>query len=136
MQSDLIIEEYPPHYKRWKAKFPNLEESKPLFAWYNQIYNPFKVNVTPDLIIHEQVHFKQQSNNAEAWLDKYLTDENFRLEQEVEAYATQYQYCKKMLPAKWYKLVLEACAKSLSGELYGGIINYHQAESRIRNFNK
>jgi hypothetical protein len=130
----LIIEDYPPHYKRWKAKFPNLEESKPLFAWDNHIYNPFKVKVLPDLFVHERKHFEQQGDNPEVWLDKYLTDDNFRLEQEVQAYGSQFAYCKKMLPAKWYKIVLEACAKSLSGSLYNGIISYHQAETLIRNY--
>ena len=135
-EKELIIEEYPPNYKRYKYKFPDLETQKPLFAWENHIYNPFKVKVTPDLIIHEATHFKQQGDKPEEWLDKYLTDDHFRLEQEVEAYAEQFKLCKERLPAKWYKKFLEAFALSLSGDLYGNIISYSQAESRIRNFNK
>lgn len=132
-EKKLILEEYPPHYKRYKEKFPDLEKSQPLFAWKNQIYNPFKAKITPDLIVHEKVHFKQQGNYPEEWLDKYLEDPQFRLEQEVEAYSAQYKYCKELLPAKWSRKFLEGFARSLSGTLYNNMLSYGEAESKIRN---
>lgn len=128
-----ILNEFPPNYKEIKAKFPNLEESKPLFAYGDTIYNPFNAVVTPDLEVHEAVHSVQQGDEPEKWWDEYLKNPQFRLEMEIQAYAAQYKYFKDSVPAKVSRWLLERTALALSGELYGNLISYGEAESKIRN---
>ncbi len=128
-----IVIEFPPNYKEIKAKFPNLEDSKPLFAWGDKIFNPFNATVTPDLEVHEAIHRAQQGEDIEGWWKKYLADPQFRLEQEVPAYAAQYRYFKGSVPQKVSRWLLERMAQALSGDLYGNLLSYGEAESKIRN---
>lgn len=134
-----IKEESPPNYLDIVKVFGYLTDKKPVFCYGNTIYNPFKVEVTPDLEIHEDTHRQQQSTAPDIWWDKYLTDTTFRLNQEVEAYSKQYQFACKLVDeikggSRMKKAILESIAKSLSGEMYGNIITYSQAETAIRKY--
>lgn len=136
-----IKEELPPNYLDIVKVFPNLEETKPIFCYGDTIYNPWKRNVTPDLEIHEEVHFKQQGTAPDLWWDKYLSDEQFRLNQETEAYGEQYKFAQKLVDeirggSKMKKWALESMAKALSGETYGSLLTYHEAEAKIRNYGR
>lgn len=126
-----VINEYPPNYKKIKEKFPNLEERKPIFSYGGKIYNPFEVEVTPDLQVHEQVH-KAQQEKMKNWWDKYLEDDNFRLTQEVEAYGAQYKLIKDMMPVRVSSWFLDKFAEALSSHLYGNIISHSQAHTKLR----
>lgn len=132
----IIKETYPPNYELLKMSFPNLEAHVPIFCYGNIIYNPFKIEVTKSLEVHEEVHMKQQGNNIETWWIKYCTDPHFRLSQEIEAYGTQYALSLKIAPRKISDWVKEKCAQSLSGELYGNLLTYGEAESKIRKYAK
>lgn len=131
-----IVNEYPPNYLLIKNAL-NLKDHKPLFSYGGVIYNPHERNVTPDLEIHEQVHAVQQGTDPDKWWDKYLLDPVFRLEQEVEAYGTQYvffkQHAKNGRLTQWLKGKM---AEALSSSLYGNIITHNAAESRINKFAK
>lgn len=131
-----IIEDYPPNYDKIKAVFPDLEASLPLFCYNGSIYNPFKVKVYPDLHVHERVHVLQQGDNTEGWYDKYLSDLQFRLDQEIEAYGVQYKFLSGTLPSKILKQALHGISTSLAGPLYGNLLTYNQAESKVRHFAK
>lgn len=135
----IIKEEYPPNYLEIVKVFGDLTEKKPVFCYGDTIYNPFKVEVTPDLEIHEDTHRQQQSTAPDIWWEQYLTDTTFRLNQEVEAYSKQYQFACKLVDeikggSRMKKAILESIAKSLSGEMYGNIITYSQAETVIRKY--
>lgn len=129
----------PPNYELILTTFPIavLKKSKPIFAYGNIIYNPFNVNITKDVEIHEEVHEKQQGGNPDSWWAKYLMDKEFRLSQEIEAYGTQLAFIQKLIDspslANWKK---EKMAEALSGELYGNLLSYGEAESKIRNYAK
>lgn len=131
-----IIEDFPPNYTLIQTVFSNCEKYKALFCYGDTIYNPFKVKVTPDLEVHEQTHSKRQGNNPDEWWMKYLSNPQFRLEEEIIAYGTQYALARKVAHRKMSDWVKEKCAQSLSGELYGNIISYGEAESKIRNYAK
>ncbi len=131
-----ILNEFPPNYTLIKEVFKNCEEHKPIFAYGSIVYNPFNIEVTEDLKIHEGVHQRQQGSDIDGWWYKYLSDKAFREQEEICAYATQYALARKIAPRKISDWVLEKCAQSLSSELYGLDISYQQAESRIRNYAK
>jgi hypothetical protein len=63
---------------------------KTCFTYGDVIYNPGKLNVPPDMFAHEETHSFQQGGNPAGWWSRYLTDQWFRIDQEVEAFAVQY----------------------------------------------
>jgi hypothetical protein len=133
-----IKKEYPPNYKDIVDKLGTPPDYV-IYCYGDTIYNPSGKEITPDFEIHEEVHSKQQGGAPELWWDKYLTDSEFRLNQEIEAYGTQYQFACKLIDeirggAKMKKWMLESMARALSGKEYGGIIGYNQAETAIRKY--
>ena len=94
-----IIIEKPPIYEAILAHRMTPSE-KTIFTYGDTIYNPNNVPISDDLMVHEEVHSKQQNHSddyAEIWWGRYLVDPCFRIAQEVEAYANQYDFiCKKI----------------------------------------
>ncbi len=131
-----IIDGFPPNYTDIQKVFPNCEEHQAVFCYGDTIFNPFKIYMRPDLEVHEEVHSKQQGKLPDVWWYKYLNDKAFRLQQEIEAYGTQYAFAKKHTSGKLLDWVKGKFAESLSGPLYGNLISYGEAESKIRNYAK
>jgi hypothetical protein len=130
-----IKQEYPPNYIEILAHIPKVADSTTVtFCYGDTIYNPHKLNLTEDLILHEGVHTKQQGLSPEAWWYKYLRDDIFRLEQELEAYGEQYLFIKSKTTGKLREWILDKMSEALSGELYGGLLNFAEAKSKIRNY--
>lgn len=127
-----ILEQYPPNYDLIAAALKPTTDA--LYCYGDTVYNPSKRNITPDLEVHEAVHCFQQGDNIEEWYYNYLTDKQFRLAQEIDAYGTQYAFAKLLIRDKailsW---ALEKMSQALSGEAYGNLLSYGQAESKIRN---
>lgn len=129
-----ISKSFPPNYQDMLRAFPECEKRKAIFAYDNVIYNPFDVYLTVDVIIHETIHFAQQKReySVDDWYMKYLNDEAFRLEQEVEAYRAQYAFVAKRLKDRnelsWY---LGTLAESLSSGLYGALVTRSEARALI-----
>lgn len=129
--------ETPPNYRDIVAAFGELDLENTLFCYGDTIYNPGGKTISPDLEIHEEVHSIQQGHLPEVWWEQYLTDPVFRLNQEIEAYAAQYNFARKAIDEirggdKMKKWALAGMAKALSSKMYGNIITYSQAETAIR----
>lgn len=128
-----IIKDYPPNYSELKRFFPlDLPDYVPVFPWGDVLYNPSGNEISPDLMFHEEIHSKQQGDYPEIWWQRYCSDSQFRLEQEVEAYAGQLNFVKRALGSKIAKEFLGCFAKDLSSPLYQLKITYFQAETLIR----
>jgi len=128
-----IIKEYPPNYAILKKKFSLKENDVIVFTYGSTIYNPSGRELDDHIIIHEQVHERQQTEiGIEEWWDKFVKDPQFRLDQELEAYAVQYAYAKPLLNSKGKKIFLNSIASFLSGSMYGNILTHQEAESKIR----
>lgn len=126
----MVIKGYPPNYATIKVILNPPETT--CFTYGNEIYSPTE-ELSPDILIHESVHERQQGDNPEAWWDKYLIDENFRKEQEIEAYSTQYKWIRERFNAKIAKKFLDNYAKHLS-TLYRLNITKSQALTLIRKY--
>jgi len=132
-----ISNSFPPNYDLIKLVLkPNPEA---IFCYGDTIYNPSKRELTDDVLLHEEIHSRQQNQvgSPEIWYTRYLQDKHFRLTQEIEAYGEQYHFAKKYV--KNYILnawLLENLAKALSSEDYGKMISYGSAVSKIRNHKK
>jgi hypothetical protein len=124
-----VSDQLPPNFGDISAKF-NIAGLNAVFTYGDTLYNPTGLEISDDLMVHEEVHAKQQVN-PEEWWGRYLTDPEFRIEQELEAYRAQYASLKdRPRPERrWY---LREFAKNLSSRLYGGVINKAKAEELIK----
>lgn len=119
----------PPVLDRVAAAFGDRVRSA-FFAYEGAIYSPSGREPSAELAKHEQEHFGQQEavGGAEAWWDRYLVDEIFRLEQEAEAYAAWL----RMIPRTRRRRELASLAWMLADpEFYGLRISVEQAERAI-----
>ena len=124
-----VSDQLPPNYSDIASTF-QLSGFNAVFTYGDTLYNPTGLEVSEDLMAHEEVHAKQQTN-PEEWWSRYLVDPEFRLSQELEAYKAQYKWFsdKPRPERRWF---LREFAKNLSSKLYGGIINKAQAEELIK----
>lgn len=127
-----ISTDYPPNYRDILEALG--EQEGAVFCYGDTIYNPFHVNILPDIEVHETVHMRQQGENVPVWYHRYLTEPAFRLEQELEAYGKQYAFVKKHVPGPLRKWRLNQMCLALSGREYGYLLSYHQAEKLIKQY--
>jgi DNA-binding Xre family transcriptional regulator len=126
-----IVYALPPNYEKIKEHFPTANFDKgTLFTYGDTCYCK---SITPDLIIHEETHVKQQVNPQE-WWEKYFVDVAFRLSQEVEAYRNQWHWIGKNIKDRnvRFKILFKIC-KDLSGKLYNNMISFDKAKELIIN---
>lgn len=132
--------ELPPNYTEI-VKSLGTPPDHAIYCYGDTIYNPSGKEITPDFEIHEEVHSKQQGTAPEVWWEQYLSNPQFRLAQEIEAYGEQYKFACKLIDEmrggnRMKKWMLTSMAKALSGKEYGGIIDYNKAETAIRKYGR
>jgi hypothetical protein len=128
-----ISTEKPPIYDRAAQVFDI--PATAVFTYGDTIFSPSgATNFSVDLVAHEKVHMRQQGDNPEEWWELYLTNREFRLEQEVEAYREQYRvYCNgESRSAKRFKF-LQTIASDLASPMYDVDITLFGAMKMIRN---
>ncbi len=126
-----IVHEYPPNIDEIKKKFGELPTTA-IFTYGDTIYNPHGWFLDSYIITHEETHEKQQGTDPEGWWKKYLEDDKFRLEQEVEAYKNQYNHFarNKKNEIKQNKF-LDIISGHLSSKMYGEIVSKEDAKKLI-----
>lgn len=139
-----IVRGLPPNYEEIAKTLGPTEHT--CFTYGDTLYVPSLPEgqeVPAHLLIHEEIHVKQQGSEPDEWWNKYLADAEFRLAQELEAYGAQYAYIRtlkdgddKIIRAKYRKNALEALGKDLSSPVYGSILSWPEAMSKIRNASK
>ncbi len=125
----------PPIYEDAKKAF-NLKDGAPIYFTYGDtIYNPTGVEITDELIRHEETHMEQQQFSREVavlWWQRYIQDAEWRVEQEAEAYGNQYAlYCQKEKDRNKRVKYLHKIAGYLSSEMYGNAIDHKGAREKI-----
>lgn len=114
---DKLVEQFNPNWERTAVAYGDTIHAK--------------YDLPKDVDVHERIHLRQQGYTkagAKKWYEKYLKDPTFRYEQELEAYREQYKYLsttikdRNELARKAYAL-----ATTLSGEMYGALVNRTQA---------
>lgn len=134
-----VIHDKPPCFDNICATF-NIVPKNTFFSYGDCVYSP-DIEVVPDHIIeHEKIHLRQQGftkEGAALWWGKFLRDPKFRLEQELEAYARQYQYfCSQTSDREKVAKFLWQLAGSLSGPLYERCITHYEAMNKIKNYKR
>ncbi len=124
----------PPRFEEIQDIF-HFDPDYTLFAWGDRVYNPGgKVRadeITSDVVVHERIHLEQQGHDyikANEWWDKFITDPQFRLDQELEAYRAQYQYlCTIFKDRNKRNQIVTLMAKALASPMYGSITSFQDA---------
>lgn len=131
----------PPCYDEANAFF-ELEKLKlgTIFTYGDTLYNPDNLEIAQDLIVHESVHAEQQGHDdtvAKLWWQRYLADPDFRLDQEAEAYAAQYDYLCTLHKDKnaRYRILLRL-TKMLAGPMYKLEMSTADVMTKIREKSK
>lgn len=129
-----IKKEYPPNINEITKHFPLTIDV--VFTYGDIIYSPASLDIPKHLFIHEQTHSKQQLvMGVDKWWSKYFEDSDFRLNQEVEAYAAQYkQFCKDKKNIERQYLFLDLISRDLSSNLYGNLVDYNTAKNLIKSY--
>ena len=127
----IVVNEFPPNIEEVRKKFPL--KGGEIFAWDGIIYHPRGGRLPPELIEHEKVHFAQQGGNPEVWWSRYLSDDDeWRLEQELEAHIVEYRtYCRYNRDRNKRMRYLHMIARRLASPMYGGLITTGEARRRI-----
>lgn len=127
-----ISHERPRIFDRFERAFRVKWEDGIVIAWSGTIY--CKNDVPPDVVYHEGVHLKQQADmGKEKWLKKYLTNPEFRLEMEKEAYIAQAKLIKHGVTQRNnLYLCLREIAQDFSHSTYGSLISFDEALKILR----
>lgn len=105
-----------------------------IYTYGDTIYNPSGIEIPLHLMSHEEVHSKQQGSDPDVWWTRYIGDAFFRIEQEVEAYAKQYDFiCRKVKDRNARTRILVQMGDSLSSPTYGSVIGSQDARIMIKN---
>lgn len=114
-----------------QAEFPLIDEYRKffaideytIFALGENIYTDYQL--TPDLLVHENVHLKQQAKvGVKEWVYDFLYSPAKRLEYELEAYREQLKSIKDRNERNRVRI---RSAEQLSSAMYGNIISYRDA---------
>ena len=127
-----VIKSLPPNYEAIKQSGLKTNDNT-VYCYGDKIYAP-NCDPYPDVIYHESIHSKQQGDNPEAWWQRYLNDSGFRFEQELEAFAGQYNFVKKNTDARYAKQSLEEISEVMASEQYQFGITRYQVSSLIRHY--
>lgn len=123
----------PPNFLQIVKVFPKARGNLTLFAYADTIYvssnSPARI---PDfLVAHECVHLERQGWNKEGakeWWDKYLTDEDFRYNEEVLGHRAEYERIIRYNTSEKFRIkVLESTTKRLTNPLYKFNVSKEQA---------
>lgn len=130
-----IVKDYPPNYNEIQSALN--PDNTMIFCFGDTVYNPTGKEIPEDILFHESIHVRQQSQFAypELWWNKYLHSKSFRISQEVEAYYEQWQWVRKHYPLKASEECLTELASNLA-KLYNVGISPSQAQTIIRKFRK
>ena len=134
-----VITGRPPNFEAIAEVFPGAHADYVIFAYGDAIYTPNGQELPPELMAHELVHCRrQQAMGVEAWWDKYLTDGDFRYEEELLAHIAEfksimskYNYQDHAI-ARVRERALDHVAKKLAAPLYNGMVPVHKARAAIK----
>lgn len=121
----------PPIYERLKARFGVSWDKGIAITYGDTVYSKYPIDKI--LASHEEVHVWQQAQmGVEEWWNLYLNNDNFRLNQEVQAYKRQIEAIKTFIKDKNQAfLAIRKIYLDLSSDMYGNICNFDQAKQLL-----
>lgn len=116
-----IINGWPPNFPEIVKEFPAARGPSVIFAYAPDIYAPGRTNLPQHLLVHEAVHIRRQAAlGVEEWWRRYLTDAQFRYDEELLAHRAEYQFLQERATSRQHRRsVLKQVAWRLASPLYG-----------------
>jgi hypothetical protein len=132
-----IVNQPPPIFDEIVAAFPHAALPGVMFCWREIIYIPQQTGPIPaQLIAHEQAHCDRQAGfHITDWWRRYISDQQFRLDEEMPAHVVELREWIKIETPKWVgKRALKRhltgrVARRLADKLYGPMITYENART-------
>jgi len=128
----------PPNWLDIIKRFPAIEQmvDRVIFTYYPEVYVPSGAKLPSDIQLHEGIHLRQQHEYGVAsWWKRYLADDDFRLEQELEAYAAQLHMWRPAGNSQFQK-AKDRMVNDLISPAYDLKITYSEAEGKLRRYEK
>jgi hypothetical protein len=130
-----VVDARPPNFDKIVAVLPDAAQSGVMFAYDGKVYWPGgKGPLTRELNDHEAVHLERQKHQGlDSWWEQYLTDVNFRYNEELLAHRAEYRtFCKRHInPIKRHQF-LRQIAKRLASSLYAAGLTDERAAIEIQ----
>lgn len=128
-----IVKAFPPNFSAIAKVFPVKGKPGILYAYGKRLYNPSMIPVTPWIAAHEQVHMDRQIKDPGVvkWWEHYLTDMDFRLEEEALAHRAEFLEFDKWHTPQDSEHYLGTIAKRLASPLYGSMLSEMKAVQLI-----
>lgn len=122
-----VIKAYPPNYTKIRAAFPHIAgRTTVIYAYGDRVYCPSGNKLPDSLLAHEAVHGERQGSDPDGWWAQYMSDGEFRLNEEVLAHRAEYRFLKRA-GAKDTDYV----ARRLCSPLYGASLTLDRARELI-----
>ncbi len=127
-----IVFGLPPMFAEINARF-HVRGKPVIFSWGDMIYNPTRITIPPQLMVHEAMHGeRQEQHGVEDWWRDYIDSPAFRLEEEILAHQVEYRYLmRESANRRARRSGLKQVAKRLAGPLYGGMISPAKAQKLL-----
>lgn len=123
---------HPPNFAATNRAF-NVRGKRVIFAFGSTIYNPRRITIPPELYAHEAVHQERQGADPMGWWDFYISDPQFRLQEEIPAHQAEYrEVCTRGSDPGWRQLAAERIAARLASPLYGSLVGFDDAIRLVR----
>lgn len=129
-----ISTDNPPHNIRELCEEVfDLTNVLPMWTFGDTIYNPHHMDIDKAQLVHEAVHTKQQGEKPAEWWDRYLSDAQFRFDEEALAYHAQYRLLNEILKDRnQLARLLHILAADLAGPMYGKLSTHQEARALIK----
>lgn len=129
-----VVPTYPPNYEKIAKRFDIKGRHGIIFTYGTTIYNPSRIEISPDLFAHERVHSVRQGKiegGPEAWWNAYCDRAEFRLQEELLAYKEQWRFAQENYPRAQRRGLLDHISKALAGPMYGNMMSVKEAKRMI-----
>lgn len=128
----IIHTEKPACWDRLEKRFNLKWESGIIITYDGKIYHHAGV-IEPDYLAHELVHVKQQEGkDPEEFLERFITDKNFRLEMELPAFRVQIAFLRATIqdPKELSAKIRKLAEKMVNN--YDGMVSKEQAATLLQ----
>lgn len=127
-------DEKPPVFDQCNVLFGATWENT-IFAYAPNIHAEDPKTLSEDVVEHEMIHIARQGEEPQIWWERYLTDPEFRLEEELVAYRRQFFYLRdnKKIDRNDLDKRVRFWVSMLSGQGYGFLTDYQTAYNKITN---
>lgn len=119
-----VIHDFPPIYHQLEAAFDLQGRTDVVFAFGEILYNPHRVYIPPEILVHEAIHGQRQVEGPGVyeWWKRYIGSAEFRLIEEAEAHRAEYRHLLENGNRKQRRHALAHVANKFASPLYGKMV--------------